>query len=128
MTSALMTGITTLGNTVSGLSAANFFYVEGKHSNTGTRCVWRGINQEPDRDSVDKMYEDYVQFDFYSKNAATCLTIAAAFDAIFDLGNLTVSGYDVIEIEKVSELPLNLEDKEEWRIMYEYRIHTSIAR
>ena len=127
MTDAMMDGITTLGRTVSGLSSTNFHYRRGPHSKTGTRCVWFGVSQNADRDSVSKMYEDVVQFDFYSTNAATLKTLAAAFDAIFDLGNLTVTGYDVILIELTTEDPLSYEDNE-WRITLEYRITTTIAR
>ena len=123
----MMIGITTLGRTVSGLSSANFQYRRGPHSKTGTRCIWFGVNQEADRDSVDRIFEDFVQFDFYSTDKSALKTLAAAFDAIFDLGSLTVTGYSVILLELETEGPLDYEDNE-WRITLEYRILTTIAR
>ena len=129
MDSALRTGIYTLGKTVTGLDASNFFYGRASHAHPGSYCVFLGIDNPLSFDSGYLHEMNYVQFKFYGEVLATIETLVTNFITVFDFGrsSLSVSGYNVIQVVRIRRRPPRLFGKI-WQVDLEYRIEIQKAR
>lgn len=129
MTSALRTGIYTLGKTVTGLSATNFFFDEAKHTQSGQYCIFFSVDNFYTWDSGAVFETDNIQFNFYGSNLANLETLVTNFQTVFDFGkdSLTVTGYSVISLTRNSiSRPVKVDKI--WQIILEYRVETQKAR
>ena len=127
MNSALRSGIYYLGKTVTGLDTTNFFYGDAKHSQQSSYCIFYGIDNPFDFDSGSQFEVDHVQFSFFGTVLSTLETLAENFQAVFDFGTLTVSGYSFIGMKRTLSLPARKTDKV-WQIILEYEIETQKSR
>lgn len=129
MNSALRTGIYTLGKTVTGLSATNFFHGKAKDSQSGNYCIYFSIDNPHSWDSASKFEVDNVQFTFHGTTLSTLETLVTNFKTVFDFGkaSLTVTGYSVISLTR-NFIRGPEQFGKVWQIILEYRIETQIAR
>lgn len=125
----LRTGLYTLGKTVSGLSASNFFYGKTKHSLTGNYCTFFGVDDTHSFDSAYQFELVNVQFTFYGTVLSTLETLVSSFKDVFDFGtaDLTASGYGVVKLMRtISVPPQRFENV--WQIVLEYSVETEKTR
>ncbi len=107
MIAALSTGLTNAAIGATGFNVKRVHHVEAPLNTGYPYLIIFGITEEPDYDGVTKHEKVRAQFSVRDITFAKVQTAAEALQAVFDLGegNITVSGWDVIESMRVLGLP-----------------------
>jgi hypothetical protein len=121
----LRTGIQTLGQTVTGLSASNFRYGQQRRTQSGQHCFYFGVDNTFEFDSVDGLDRVNVQFTFWGAKLSSLETLVENFKAVFDFtDSLSVEDYNVLEVRRNLSVPaqrFTTGTKTTWQIIMEYQ-------
>ncbi len=133
MTSELRSAIDTLGLTVTGLSANNFFFDKAPEATVHPYVIYSEIANVHSWDSVTLFEDNYFQFDIRSAGKETELdsgeTLEAAIKAKFDFTtSLSVTGYTVIQCFRQNTKKKQFPESDIWQIIIEYWVRISKAR
>ena len=125
MITSLRKAIYSTGLTVTGLSAANFFYKEAPQNITGNYCVFSEVsNPYAGRTTMSKFEESYVQFALYGMNQEELETLVKNLRAKFDdaEASFTLSDYYVLRIDWSLSRDVQLEDIKQLIVQYKFRL------
>ena len=107
MNSALVTGLLNAAAGATGFSAGRVFYGEVDLRTTYPYLLITGVEHDTSRDGITLHETARAQFSVRDKTQAKCQTAGENIQAKFDLGesNITVTGWDVIESDRVLSVP-----------------------
>jgi hypothetical protein len=133
MTSELRSAIETLGLTVTGLSANNFFFDKAPEATAHPYVIYSEIANIHSWDSAYYFEDNYFQFDIRNAGKETELdaieTIEAAIKAKFDFTtSLSVTGYSVILCFQQNTKKTRFSGSDIWQIIIEYWVKLQKAR
>jgi hypothetical protein len=134
MIAELRSAIETLGLTVTGLSANNFFFDKAPEGTVYPLVIYSEIASTHSWDSVNTYDETFFQFDIRNAGKETELdaaeVIEAAIMAKFDFTtSLSVSGYNVVICSRQgTPKKTRFPDSDIWQILIEYRVQLSKGR
>ena len=124
----LITAIQTLGETVSGLSSANFGHEKYFKPAAGTYCTYFIIDNPFGFDSGSELEKFHVQFKFYGTNFNNLADLIENFESMFDFTDeLSVTGYTVINCIRIQTHPFRKHGRI-WESDLEYFIFCEKAR
>jgi len=134
MTSELRSAIETLGLTVTGLSANNFFFDKAPEGTVYPWVIYSEVANVHSWDSAYYFEDNYFQFDIRNAGKETELdaseTLEAAIIAKFDFTtSLSVTGYGVEKcFRQGTPKKTRFENSDIWQTVIEYWVRLSKAR